>query len=292
MRHAEESRVIQNILKPIMPDPLKSALWYAEKLHWSVLPMHTICEDGCTCGNSECDHPGKHPTTPGGFKDATQNSQKISDWWKDTPWNVAVATGSPSGVWVLDVDGEEGKQQMANLVWRHGKLPLTVTSKTGGGGLHLYWRLPKGRELLSRTRILPGVDVKANGGCAHAPPSLHESGLHYEWMEGRGPHETTIAEAPEWLVALALRDERKKNKGRQNWAELFRERIGEGARNDEVTRRAGYLIGLGMGREVAAELLLAWNGTHCLPPLGEREILQIVKSIDKRNSRGSKDGGR
>ena len=43
---------------------------YAQRQEWSVFPCHTVNSDGiCSCGNPECDSPGKHPLTQHGFKD-------------------------------------------------------------------------------------------------------------------------------------------------------------------------------------------------------------------------------
>jgi hypothetical protein len=44
-----------------------------------------------------------------------------------------------------------------------------------------------------------GVDIRGVGGFAMLPPSKHESGKNYEWMEGWEPWNVEISTAPKWL---------------------------------------------------------------------------------------------
>jgi hypothetical protein len=53
---------------------------------------------------------------------------------------------------------------------------------TGGGGTHSYFAAPRdGEALPSKTALLAKLDVKSAGGYVVAPPSLHPSGVRYEW---------------------------------------------------------------------------------------------------------------
>ena len=48
----------------------------------------------------------KEPLTPGGFKDASNDPDKIRAWWRQYPnANIGIATGEISGLMVVDVDG-------------------------------------------------------------------------------------------------------------------------------------------------------------------------------------------
>src|SRR5712664_1159379 len=86
-----------------------AALDYARR-GWAVFPIHSIETDGrCGCGSQACPAQGKHPLVQGGFKAATTDVQVIRGWWTDKPnANVAIATGSRSGVVVLDIDPRHG----------------------------------------------------------------------------------------------------------------------------------------------------------------------------------------
>ncbi len=58
-----------------------------------------------------------------GLRDATDDSDVSRVRWQRTPRaNIAAATGSQSGFWVLDVDMPEGPESLAALEAEHGSL--------------------------------------------------------------------------------------------------------------------------------------------------------------------------
>src|SRR6516162_2064880 len=91
---------------------------------------------------------GKKPATRNGCRDATSDTNIIRAWWTERgDYNVAVATGPASGIMVLDVDPDDGGETaLAELEEKHGALPATVESVTGGGGRHLLFKWP-GRDI-------------------------------------------------------------------------------------------------------------------------------------------------
>lgn len=152
-----------------------------------------------------------------GCLDASTDMEAVRAWWAESPnANVGVATGSASGVFVLDIDatppkqgGMTGPEALARLEEIHGRLPGTLTSSTGGGGEHRWFRLPYGRKIGNRARIkvdgqATGLDCRADGGYVAAPPSVHPSGRVYAWVG----ESDAVADAPAWLVDL-LAPERK-----------------------------------------------------------------------------------
>ena len=48
--------------------------------------------------------------------------------------------------------------------------------------------------------LLPGVDLRGDGGYVVAPPSIHENGSRYRWEIGLD--DVPLAPMPEWLVRL------------------------------------------------------------------------------------------
>lgn len=143
-----------------------------------------------------CREASKVPLTPRGCKDATTDVGAIQKWWRESPRaNVALATGGRLAV--LDIDGEPGVFNLAQLEAKHGEI-LTATSKTWSGH-HLWFKVPAGIEIGNSTgRVGGGLDVRGEGGYVLAPPSLHPAGVTYTW-EVRVP----LALMPEWLVELA-----------------------------------------------------------------------------------------
>jgi Bifunctional DNA primase/polymerase, N-terminal len=155
---------------------LATALDYAAQ-GWSVFP----CRPGT-----------KEPATRRGFKDATTNPATIRRLWLANPdYNIGIATGVVSGIWVLDVDGDVVAAEA-----RHGPLPSTLTSITGRGR-HLWFRCDIPIQC-SAGRVGDGLDVRGDGGYVLAPPSVHPDGPVYSWSNTVAP-----VPAPDWLVQLA-----------------------------------------------------------------------------------------
>ncbi len=140
----------------------------------------------------------KTPATEHGFKDASTDPAVVGRLFAKRPdLNVGIATGPASGVWVLDVEAE-GIGDLDRLQQRHGKLPETVVSITGGGGRHYLFDY-NGVQITNRTKVGGvAIDVRGDGGYIVTPPSIHNSGKRYEWE--RAPGSVSVAQAPEWLV--------------------------------------------------------------------------------------------
>ena len=188
-----------------MSDLKRAALYYARH-GWPVVPLYSIKDGSCTCGQAGCGSPGKHPRTRHGLKDASCDDREIDGWWRMWPdANVGIVTGQRAGIVVLDIDPRHGgDESLAELVREHGELPATVEALTGGGGRHLVFKHPGGM-VRNRSNLRPGIDGRGEGGYIVAPPSTHASGGQYRWREGHGPHEMTPAEMPAWLLALVTR---------------------------------------------------------------------------------------
>jgi Bifunctional DNA primase/polymerase, N-terminal len=139
----------------------------------------------------------KVPAFPGGFKNGTTNPATIRRWWLARPdYNIGIATGVRSGVWVLDVDGAYGAVALIVLEATYGPLPVTLASVTSNG-CHLWFRYTCPIQCSADDRIGRGLDVRGDGGYVIAPPSVHPDGPIYCWTNDRTP-----AVAPEWLVKL------------------------------------------------------------------------------------------
>lgn len=107
------------------------------------------------------------PLFDGLQKYASTDPQKVQNWWRSADNNIGIATGSDSGVWVLDVDGDEGEAALRKL---EAALPPTIEVITGDGR-HVYFRWPAGFDIRnSHCRDdLPGLDWRGDGGYAVAP---------------------------------------------------------------------------------------------------------------------------
>ena len=142
---------------------------------------------------------GKLPAIARGFYAATTNPETIKRYWRAPDRNVGIPTGSVSGFWVLDVDGDNGEANLFALEAKHGRLPPTREVITGGGGRHLWFKYT-GPIQSSVSKIATGVDVRGDGGYVIVPPSRHVTGRTYAWSVDSVDE---LASAPDWLVQLA-----------------------------------------------------------------------------------------
>ena len=202
-------------------------------------------------------------------RQATDN--EVQQWITFPNLNgFAVVTGQISNVFVLDCD--------AGYKLDDFDLPPTPMVKTGSG-IHIYFRYPKAYRITNTTQLLPHVDIRGEGGYAILPPSLHSSGVRYEWINNLS---TPIVEAPEWLLKL-IKDKANDDNSNPPIAEIA-QGVGEGGRNDSATRIIGTLLAYQPAehwRTVIWPLIHTWN-TNNHPPLSGSELANTFKSIEKR----------
>lgn len=252
---------------------LDEALRYAGR-GWAVLPLV-----------------GKFPLCEHGSKDATTDEGIIRGWFARWPSaNVGIATGSASGIYVIDEDAG-GYATIASL-----GLPPTLTVKTGSGGRHFYFELPAGVVLGNTSKKLgPGVDSRGEGGYVVAPPSLHpDTGKPYTWIATGAE----LAELPASIVALLTKAKTAPTAPTTPASKavvMFGGGVGDGWRSDAEERARRYLDridgavsgngghnqtmraasalvnGFALPVEAARGLLYDWN-RRCSPPWSEKEL--------------------
>jgi|CZKF01.1.fsa_nt_gi hypothetical protein len=256
---------------------LKAALDYAA-CGWLVIPLNNPKQGVCSCRKKGCSSPGKHPRTEHGLNDGSKDPKQIARWWEKWPdANLGILTGQESGLLVLDVDGVDGKASLQALTAAHGSLPPTLCSKTGRkgtdgkrAGCHYYFRAPVGVAIRNSAGTLgKGLDIRADGGYVVAPPSLHPSGLLYEWLAPEPP----LADVPPWMLA--------KLTGAKPAPEAPRaqgEAVAEGGRNAALTSLAGTMRRAGMTPEAIEAGLIETNKSY-LPPLPASEVRSIARSV-------------
>jgi predicted P-loop ATPase len=106
---------------------------------------------------------------------------------------------------VLDVDPRNGGDEtLEDLRAKHGALPETPGSLTGGGGAHHLFAYPADVSKVKSGAIGRGLDCKADGGYIVAPPSLHASGRSYHWEALSMPEDVALAPLPDYLAALVV----------------------------------------------------------------------------------------
>ena len=241
-----------------MQTNIEQALSYIE-LGWAVFPVQAN---------------GKKPLTKNGFKDATKSVYTARKMWEAHPEaNIGIATGQTSGLVIVDVDVKNGAKGRESIQSIHGMTP-TLTVRTPSGGWHLYYCAPQEQLVRCRTGLLPGIDIKADGGYVVGPGSAID-GQAYEWADA----EAHMAALPEAVIKLMANGH--KSAAEAKGALDVPEKIAEGGRNETLTRLAGAMRAKGMAAEEIAAALKAANTRRCEPPLPDEEVEAIAASIGR-----------
>lgn len=224
----------------------------------------------------------KQPLTSNGYLQATTDPDQLRAWWRQWPdANLGLAPGR-SGLVVLDVDGPEGEAH-AQALGLFAEPTLSAATGRADGGRHLYFQRPP--FAVSNAKLAPHLDVRGDMGYVLLPPSIHPSGASYAW--------DTRGIAPAALPPLALEALRAAqssapapNVPRLAAAQIPElEVIGEGGRNDTLTRYVGRLLAKGLSPAEAYETALALNEARCRPPLPVAEVWAIVQSLAAKELR-------
>lgn len=257
-----------------MTDMLTAALSCAA-FGWPVLP---------------CSVDDKRPLTARGFKDATTDPDTIQDWWREYPHAmIGVPTGAPMGAFVIDIDPKDGdtaEAVLARVVAEIGQsLPPAPMVRTPRGGLHVYFAMPEGQTIGNRGGVIPGVDVRGDGGYVIVPPSARYGakakqdgcdGVAYAWEPDADLGTLNPPAPPQVLLDFVAR--RYEEDGEETptapaaptgQSDAVRKFVlsaldaetravaeaGKGTRNDTLNRAAlalGQLVGAGVLSEAAA----------------------------------------
>jgi putative DNA primase/helicase len=263
----------------------RNALLYAEH-GFKIVPVHGVIPDPdakgtnlCTCGDRNCDKPGKHPRIQDWPNEGSTDPQKIEKWFIDWP-NMNFGAIPPEGIVILDIDERNnGFSTLETLETKHGKLPETVTVETGNGR-HLYFQYNSDIYAVCKTR-LEGIDIKTGSGYVMGAGSRHQSGKLYQFASKElSLDNKEIAEAPQWLLEKIMEFQFPNlDPSDDDWLLPANTTIRKGFRNDTLTKKAGELWNKGYTKEELEDALLAINDVACDPPLNAKDVIQIARSI-------------
>jgi len=284
--------------EPSLTEYKAKLLWWAKAYcsrGWKILPVHTIDSKGnCTCfRGKECKAPGKHPRVTGWQQTATDDIVRVRRWIEKTDglMNIGIACGIPSGVSVLDIDGEEGLDSLAKLEGQYSSLPETLRAITGSGGAHIIFDAFE-EGVKNRVKIQEGIDIRHTGSFIVAAPSLHKSGEAYEWATD---FDMPIAASPEWVTTIIHNLPSKRSSSRgfdfRKWLKKQSPSIEGENGSAQCMRVAAKAVRAGKIRnfDVFARELAEWNES-CEPPWTQEELLHKFDSaIDSWDSEGRVD---
>ena len=233
-----------------------------------------------------CQIRGKAPACASGCLDATTDIHRINGWWgRISDLNIALATGKPSGLFVVDIDGERGRKTLADLEDKYGKLPPTISVITGrdGSGEHFYFRLGGHRVRNSAGLMGANIDIRGTGGYVLLPPSVHPSGRIYCWSVDSADD---FAAAPEWLHQI-IDDKQNGERGptgkqtQEYWDKMFEADIVEGeGRHEAIIKIAGKLHHSGLRDPFTLYHATSWfNQLHCRPPIAQWDVYRASQYV-------------
>jgi hypothetical protein len=142
-----------------------------------------------------------------------------------------------------------GDLSLERLERNHDPVPQTVECRTGGGGRHLYFAHPGGL-IRNKVALAGGIDLRGDGGYVVAPPSMHSSGVRYEWIDGRSPGSAVLAPLPGWVLREAVEESPRRGHPRAYWRRLVSEGVPAGERNNTIASLAGHLLSHGVDAAV------------------------------------------
>lgn len=243
-----------------MPDDIKtSALAYRLGFEWSVIPIKTGDKVPLIRWQD--------------YQDYACEEDEILGWWDKFPdANLGIVTGKVSGITVVDVDDDSGIRELQKYL---PPVMITPTAVTQKGGRHLYFKYVAG--LSNKVRVIPGVDVRNDGGFVVAPPSIGSKGP-YKWIDGLEPGRTDLAFMPPELVT-ALKGEARPAYEPAPSRDVS---LKSGSRNDSVFHFAHLLVKGGARTKQELMTALLPVGRSCEPPLPDSEISTICDSALKR----------
>jgi len=187
---------------------------------------------------------------------------------------LGIVCGSISGISVIDIDTEEGKQTIAANIPTDFAAPTVYTPR---GGYHLYCRYVDG--IRNKAKLLNGIDIRGEGGYVVAPPSINEEGKKYTWDKIKRLGKIPLPDFPNTLStmpgdtildAVSITDVGPS-------LPMF----ADGRRDEDLFHVANVLVRGGMETEKLTPIMeiLAKN---CIPPFsGEDAVTKLRSAIER-----------
>ena len=254
--------------------PRAAAQWY-KKLGWKPIPVGT----------------NKVPMVKG-WTTKEYTDDEIKQW--SPAWQVGVVTGDASGFVAVDIDSAKALTFALEFLEPTPLIAYTSLGPDNFRRQHWWYRIKPGLGITNRSKIkIDGekiaLDLRADHGYVVVPPSLHASGMKYEWKTP--PWELDLDTVPEFdPTALPIvnheayrasevrggRPDPTTSDIAEEYAQRYLDRMGPATENrggDTHTFNVccAICVGYNFPYETALELLSQWNKT-CLPPWPEEDL--------------------
>jgi hypothetical protein len=248
-----------------------AALTYLKQLHYSVFPV-------------SADKKALIKWEP--YQKKLPTEEEVNTWWSKWPdANIGIATGIISGLSVIDIDEPDiGLPALAELIPDSIVFPV---SKTPSGGEHWYFQCTDAR-IRNNAKIVPGCDLRANGGYVVAPPSVNSNGKSWRWKNDLKPTKIALPYLPKAYIEyinkhVLIRGDYKGGNEcvdkpmSTNVYTMFQ----QGKRDEDLFHVANCLAKGKMPKEEVSQVIekLALS---CNPPFDLKEVPAKIESAFKR----------
>lgn len=227
---------------------------------------------------------GKIPILDQWPEQATSDPNTIRKWWQNgnRNYNIGIKLGTESGIIDIECDSKEAEQDLLKLfdddvpiaptyLAARGKHRLFATS----GGLPLV-NIVKFNNLEIRLGMIGGIQ-------SVFPPSVHESGIQYTWVEGLSINDCKPPVLPTQVLDKLKQLTRRQSTVTAGALTELLQGVPEGMRSNSAASVAGYVLAHltelnSKTRELLDFIMQAWNA-HNSPPLPNKELLSTINSI-------------
>lgn len=212
------------------------------------------------------------------FQQRAATPEEIRRWFEIEPEaNIALVCGEVSGLVAMDVDGSQGQE------WFKGHMPRPnwYQQTSAKNKFHAFYRHPGGGVRIppSVKLVNDEIDVRGDGSYVVFAPSIHPSGAVYSI------HALDGFDGISSLVALPDIQLEKQEDGKYKVLSTSSSLpesntdVEKGGRNQAITSLCGRMYAKGLNLEEVSLYVSAWNDRHCKPPLAEKEVDTIVRSM-------------
>lgn len=245
----------------------------------------------------------KRPIKDMSYLNASNDQEEVFNiFCNEELYNIGINL-KEAGLIVLDLDRHS--EQQNGLAWLASKtndsLQDDCVVSTPRNGMHVYYLL-NGIEVPNKLEIADGVEILTD--FCTLPPSyidIPKDNIRGSYKLVSGSFED-IQPIPTWLVkeiqvkqgktvkTLNIDDTgRSKKFYTTSLLEEITQGVQKSQRNVWLTKITGKLLNLGMDPALAYQFLMVVNENFIQPPLSDKEVNAIFKSILKRESQ--KKGG-
>lgn len=209
------------------------------------------------------------------YQNRLATEDEIKSWFGNQDKNIGIVTGKMSGITVVDVDLNKGGNSSLSELGI-----ASLTTAISGHGLHLYFKYSDDERIKTVVKMLPGIDIRSEGGIIVAPPSLHETGKRYTWQNGIPISKNRLSDFPlEKFLLYFTKESLQRKSNKEGWITEVLNDLTSGKRHQQFAKVIGKLNSTGWSSQDIITMLTP-HATDCNFDLTELE--KQVKSMCER----------